>query len=515
MKQTTGDPELDALIGDEDPKEVFRRLKIEEAKRLDGRKFGFYEPNGKCEEYIKAVGSGDNFVVFFSAANGVGKTAASANIVAHILFPELSDNPYFNYPLFREKWKFPTVGRIVTDPNNIPNVVTALKEWLPKGKYTCKKGTKSHEAYWKAGDWEIEIMSYEQDAKEFEGRTLGFVWFDEPPPEAIYKANIARLRMGGIMFISATPLAGSGWLYDSFVATEKMTSEDLDGNPIDRKIAHIEADVEAACIQHGVRGHLDHSNIQQIIAEYDEEERQARVHGKFQHLVGLVYKRFNRKIHVIKPFQVDFRRFCVFHALDPHPRNPDAGMWLAVDQQGTKYVVDELYLKCTNGTEELAQLIKQKNEKYRLIRKIIDPSAFVENQHEEDEMAKSLADKLSNKYGLSYLPATKSREAANKRIEDALAFTQIPTGEFITAPELFIFETCTRTIWEIEHLRWQEWKGKTGEEKSRKEKPVDKDDHMIENLGRLLIQEPAFEIFSVSVNAGARNDGRSSLDPYQ
>jgi len=60
------------------------------------------------------------------------------------------------------------------------------------------------------------------------------------------------------------------------------------------------------------------------------------------------------------------------------------------------------------------------------------------------------------------------------------------------APELYIFSTCKRTIYEIERLVWEDWRGKAAERKSPMEKPVDKDDHEIENLGRLLVQEPGF-----------------------
>lgn len=509
VESLTGDPELDELIGDGDPADIFRELKLEEARRLQDRKFGFYEPNGKCEEYIQAVGSGDNFITFFSAANGVGKTAASANILAHIIFPHLSDNPYFKevgLKLF-ENWEYPKRGRIVTDPNNIPNVVNALREWFPKGHYTAKKGTKSYESKWKAGEWEFEIMSYEQDPKEFEGPTLGFVWFDEPPPHSIYTACISRLRMGGHMFISATPLAGSGWMYDSFVTGNTEAKGLEDGEVIKRSIAHVQADVEAACIQHGERGHLEHEHIQQMIAEYDEDERQARVFGKFQHLVGLVFKTFDRAVHVIKPFEVDRRRFTVYHALDPHPRNEDAGMWLAVDEKGTKYIVDELYISPRNGTEELAQLIKNKNDKYRVVRKIIDPSAFIEDQHTQQ----SLVSRLEG-FGLSYLMASKARDASNRRIGDALSFSKLPNGEFAKAPEFYIFESCVRTIWEMEHYRWDEWTGRTSDKRNRKEKPVDKDDHMIEDLGRLLFQEPAF--IPMENRVYDSSPGKGSADPY-
>jgi len=76
------------LCGSDDPEKVLdelRRVKEEKVYRLQNEKMRFYEPNGKCEEFIKQVGCGTNFIIMFSAANGVGKTCVSANIVANIL----------------------------------------------------------------------------------------------------------------------------------------------------------------------------------------------------------------------------------------------------------------------------------------------------------------------------------------------------------------------------------------------------------------------------------------------
>src|SRR3990167_10906993 len=108
------------------------------------------------------------------------------------------------------------------------------------------KGDKHFESIWKTDNgWEWDIMSYEQDAKEYESSTLGWCWFDEPPPEAIFKATVARMRKGGIIFISETPLYAA-WLYDHVIA-----------NP-DKELAskgqrvYIEAEVEDACKQHGI-----------------------------------------------------------------------------------------------------------------------------------------------------------------------------------------------------------------------------------------------------------------------
>lgn len=334
-----------------------------------------------------------------------------------------------------------------------------------------------------------------------QGLRVSNCWFDEPPTEPIFKATVARMRKGGIIFISETPLYAA-WLYDHIIANpDKSLSKR--GQRV-----YIEADIESACKQHGIRGHLEHADIERMIAEYTEDEKQARIYGKFQHLVGLRYKMFSRNIHILRPFEIDKKQWTVYHALDTHPRVNDAGIWIAVDRRGRKIVVDELWAKCQGGTEELAQRIKAKNEKYRVVRKLLEPAAFIEDQHSEKSLATRLRD-----YGLNYLQATKARTASDKRIEDALTYQKVNLGdreEMIKAPELYFFDTCERTIWEFEHYRWDEWKGRTAETRGQKEKTVDKDDHMIEDIGRILIQEPAF----VPLLENNRIGGGKSYDPY-
>jgi phage terminase large subunit-like protein len=511
-KKTKTEQDVRDLVGDEGVDEALaelRAVKEEKVRRLEKEKCRFYVPNGKCEEFIKAVGSGEYFITLFSAANGVGKTQAGANVAANFVFPGMNDE-WFNYSLFKN-FPFPKRGRIVSDPGNIPNIVKALQTWFPKGKYKATKGGKDYLRLWDAGEWHFDVMSYEQDPKDFEAETLGFVWFDEPPTESIFKACVARLRMGGLMFITATMLRGSGWLYDKLIAGE-MEVEGIDGEKIKRKVKHITAGVEDACIEHGVRGHLMHEDIQKMIAEYDEDEREARAYGKFQHLVGRIFKKFDRAIHVIPPRQINLRGYSVYELIDPHPRNPDAVLWLAVDRQGTKFVIDELWIKCQNGTDELAQRIKEKADRYRIEMRLGDPSMFIVNQHDKD--GKSLGDRL-DELGLGYSPAPKARDQADRCITDALAYTRMPTGEFIKAPELYVFDTCRRTIWELENYRWDEWTGKGADKHNAKEKAVDKDDHFVECLGRALIINPTFTEMPRQQDFGYQQENSSDqLDPY-
>lgn len=103
---------------------------------------------------------------------------------------------------------------------------------------------------------------------------------------------------------------------------------------------------------------------------------------------------------------------------------------------------------------------------------------------------------------------------SDKKIEDALTYQKVNLNdreEFIKSPELYIFDTCKHTIYEFEHYRWDEWLGKMAERKDRKEKTVDKDDHFIENIGRILIQNPVF----IPMPKRSQNvNERKSYDPF-
>lgn len=492
-----------------DPKEAQRKLMLAQLYRLKNEKYKYYEPSGKGEEFINYVSDPDNFITLFSAGNGIGKTATGANIVAHICFGKESTNPYFQQDFFND-FPHPKRGRIVSDPTNISkNIIPQLKEWFPKGRYVTKKDGKNFESIFITDTgMEFDLMTYEQAPREFEGVTLGWAWLDEPPPEVILKAIISRMRKGGVIFITATPLAGSAYLYDMFAKGSTKVEFSLpDGTKMitERKVKYLEADIWSASKSRGIRGHLEDEDIMRMIAEYDEDERQARIYGKFQHLVGMVFKKWDRNIHVIPPFHVKNQDYSVIELIDPHPRNPDAIMWVATDRNGTKYVVDELFIK-VNSDEELAERIKAKASQYRVVRRLADPSLFITNQHDRD--GKSLADRLADQ-GLHYVEATKSRAQADRRIQEGLNYTQ-NNGFMIKAPEFYVFETCQRTIWEMEHYRWDEWTGRSADKKNRKERPIDKDDHMIENLGRALIQEPQFQPIVTRENVNYEQN----YDPY-
>jgi len=468
-----------------------------------------YIPNGKAEEFIKMVGANETFVSMFVAANGVGKSAAGANIVANILFGRQSK--YFDLPLFRD-WPYLKKGRIISDPTTIKEkIIPELRKWFPvneadkipdanfqeskEGKnYVCKIETKD--------GWVIDIMSTEQAPKEFESADLGFVWIDEPIPQDRFMATLARGRMGMIVFWTMTPLFNAAWI-----------KEWMDKNVQTGLADYVEAEVEDNCKTHGVRGILDHTFIKRMADGMPEEEREARIFGRFGHLIGRVHKKFSRKVHVIKPFRIDPRKYVTYVALDPHPRVPDHVLYMCVDSNGTKYFTSEIVHQ--GDIKLLHERLLEHEEKrfYRMETRIIDPSAFNDDQHREQP---SIGSQLFE-MGQTWIKGSKDLAAGIKRLNTALDY-EIVQGRMIKPPEIYIFDSCPVAIKQLEEYVWQEWKGTSKDEKQPRAVPRDKDDHQVENMHRLLLADASFIPYQFSNERGSGVDFDQEikeLDPYE
>lgn len=485
----------------------------EELEERDSREAAIhYVPTGKAEEFISLVGSDKCFVNMFIGANGTGKTSVGANIVANIVFGP--QNEWFKHPLFQH---FPYIkkGRIISDPTTIKEkIVPELLKWLPRNTFkhfpeqlyeTSKEGKYYASKFTFNNGWVIDIMSNEQDLKSFESVDLGFVWIDEPMPKDQFLATLARGRLGMIVFWTFTPLFQAGWIkewMDENVSQDGMAD-------------YIEAEMEDACKIHGIRGFFDHKAIQRIADAMPEDEKEARVFGKFGHLLGRVHKRFNRKIHVVKPFPLNEQDWTTYKALDPHPRVADHVLYLSVNKKGTCIVTAEL-LSDGLVAQLYSRMIALETEMhFRIEDRLIDPSAFNDDQHkEENSVGRQLYD-----LGETWIKGSKDLMAGIKRVEQAFYYEMVG-GKFIKAPELYIFDTCRVTIKQLEEYVWDEHRGRSADDKKESGRPKDKNDHMPENLHRLMLHEPKFVPFqlrqkgAITRNSGVSGVSDSDFDPY-
>jgi len=295
----------------------------ERRKALDG--LYFYKPNAPIQKIIKHF-SDQKGVVVGSMANGIGKSSGIVNIIGNLVFGP--QNEFFNHPTFKN-WPFPKRIRYITTPKNVEEIGpfhTEVNKWWPKLRYQAIKSGRSFYSQYTANGWVIDVMTYDQDPQQFEGPTLGLIITDEPPPKPLWATFASRLRLGGIILVMMTPLTEAAWFFDDVVPRHQDSV--------------VFGSMEDACIEHGINGHLEHKNIETMIAEMDPDEREARAEGKAMYLRGLIFKTYDESVHVLDDIKVPYGAD-VWNVVDPHSDKPFASIWAFPDARGDLYIFDE------------------------------------------------------------------------------------------------------------------------------------------------------------------------------
>lgn len=453
---------------------------LEKERRQKEEGLRYFTPNGKQEEFMRLVGAGKVFICVLSAANGIGKTTVAVNILGNICWG--TQNKWFQgLPLF-EHWSYPKHGRIISTSKNMEDegaIQIELKKWLFKNRYTALKGKRPFDSLYRTDtDFSFDLMTYDQEETEFESSTLGFVWFDEPPPFAVYKATIARMRRGGIIMITMTPLTNAAWLYDDII---------LNQDGVQKKVVY--AEDEDNCKEHGVRGILNHADIMRMRQEYDPDELEARTKGKFVHLIGLVYKLFHRDVHLIPPFEIpqDWPRYNI---LDPHDRKPFAFGWFAVNPLGDIYFYDEWpeeefhkMKSCEKTIKEYAEIIKIKEGEDIIYRRIIDPNS---GNARKTNSGLSIKEELAE-LGFYFIDGNDDIVAGHLKVKEYLKYD----NQKNIKPKVFFFNTLKNFIYGMEHYVWDDYKGKIADDKDLKQKPKDRSKDFPDLIRYGLMDDPA------------------------
>jgi len=286
----------------------------EEVNWLKAQKLLLYEPMPKQDLFHKSPA---NRRALFGG-NRVGKTVAGG---MEFLFHLTGQYPDW-YPE-EGRFKGSIKGRIIAKDfqKGVGEVVTPfLEEWLddsiiarriknPMGiptKYQLKNGSV------------FDILTHEQSTEQFEGWRGHVAWFDEPPPRDKYVATLRGLvDYSGRHWLTLTPLT-QPWIYDEVYT-----------NP----------DPQTFCVTIDIREntYLSESAIKEFENSLTHEEKEARLHGKFMHLSGLIYKEFTTETHVIEP-PVIKPHWSRYMAIDPHERTPTAVLWVAVDEKDNHFL---------------------------------------------------------------------------------------------------------------------------------------------------------------------------------
>lgn len=214
---------------------------------------------------------------------------------------------------------------------------------------------------------------------------------------------------------------------------------------------------------------------QRYIDELSEDERQCRIDGLPLELSGLVYKHYNRAIHVLTALPTGWSDWAnppvdwtIYIAVDVHEQTPQAVSFVAVSPDGTPIVYDEIWRACV--TSELIEEIQHRTTGRNVGFIKADPRAWVEDPNYKTSMASVFC-----AAGFYLEKASKAKDFGIRNLQSLFkARRTLPDARVV--PVLFFTPKVTRHLWELARYHFD-----------KENKPVDKDDHFCENLYRLFI----------------------------
>lgn len=307
------------------------------------------------------------------------------------------------------------------------------------------------------GTSRIGFKSCDQGREKFQGASLDFVWFDEEPPEDIYKECRMRvLDKGGEVFGTMTPLKGLTWVYNQIYLNENSDPE-----------------VWTEHIQWEDNPFLNPEEVKILEQSMSKEELEMRKYGKFVGNSGQVYTEFDESVNVIEPFNVPYEWYDNI-SIDPGLHNPLSCHFYACDYDGNVYVIAEHY-EAKQSCEYHANAIK--NICKRLNWPVASNgmyTALIDSAASQRTLAsnKSVVDLFYDNGILVNTNVNKDLYSGINRVKSYLK-----NAEGVS--KLFIFKNCINMIREIKGYFWGNY-----------DAPVKKDDHSLDELRYYIMNKP-------------------------
>ena len=208
----------------------------------------------------------------------------------------------------------------------------------------------------------------------------------------------------------------------------------------------------------------------------------------FRKFTGLVYKEFEREVHIVQPFDIP-DGFTLYRGVDFGSTNPTVCLWIAVDGDDNWFIVDEHYevgktidyhagiinsktkgnVVATYGDPSGAQWITEFNERGIYITKADKEAGTNQNSWVRFGIEK-VAEKLKTVPG-HVVPGVLLDKGSLKM-----------TAPSSSAPSLYITNNCVNTIKEFETYRWKEKVVSQAQDLNEPDVPEKSNDHAMDAL---------------------------------
>jgi hypothetical protein len=221
------------------------------------------------------------------------------------------------------------------------------------------------------------------------------------------------------------------------------------------------------------------TEIDQAQKELSEETFGQEYLAQFKSYVGLVYKAFEREIHVVNQFEIP-EFWNIYRAMDFGSTNPTACLWIAVDKDDNWFVIDEYYDVGQTIEHHASSILSNKYSIRGVSNTWGDPSGA--------QWIKEFSER-----GLYITPANKEIGTTYSRwvqygIDRIQEKLKIRFGHFVNVlakkdvPALFVFDNCINLIREFEAYRWREKANTQAQDLNEPDVPEKANDHALDAL---------------------------------
>lgn len=362
-----------------------------------------------------------------------------------------------------------------------------LSSLLPANFYKVRRSPQGYlqRLHCKNGSF-VDVLTLEMSDMAYESADFDFVWEDEPQQkrkrEALCRGLIDR---NGLEVITFTPLI-EPWMKEDlidkadgktiamFTASTRDNMFDMNGNPI-----------------------LSEESIKRFEDTVSDDYKETRLHGVFFTARGIVYKTFG-DAHISDDMDYkhpDVVGSPVIGVLDPHDRLPHHMIWAWIDRQDDIHVDSEMIIHCELPDLAKAILAHEKKMGYKMKRRYIDPNFGRKPAAAGSNF--SVIQELGKKGNeVKFAEPCDDIDLGHMIVRDYLQYDKDKPITAVNKPKLkFSRVRCPVTIRSMRNLQYQEWAGKTKDDKNPKEVEKEKDNHGADTVRYLCIERPKFESF--------------------
>lgn len=322
------------------------------------------------------------------------------------------------------------------------------------------------------------------DIEKLKSLEIGWFWMDEVDEVNMETFKIAQGRLRHPAqpkrqgFITSNS-EGKNWTYKIFVKGEGLAREE-DA----KKYWTVKAPSNENT--HLPQDYLDTLN------SYTGDLYKRYVLGSWDVFEGQIFPDFRRAIHSVRPFAIpsDWLRF---RMMDWGENNPTTCGWIAMDHEKNLWYYRE-YEKSQEFTPYHSKAIKDLSAGEVIKYTVIDPSVKgrrgrsgknIDMEYREAGFTPLIFGNNSVSAGISRMH--KLFHVDENRIH--------PITKQKGAPRIFFFDTCEKTMDCIEGYRWRK---PSNDDENPEERPLKKDDHLVDGLRYGIMSLPDISFGGVS-----------------